>query len=269
VPPYRQLSAFYDAVMDDPGPRADRVNAWIDRFRPGAASLLELGCGTGSILERIVGIEALTGLDRSPEMLAIARSKVPAARLVEGDMATFSLGETFDVVVSVFDSINHLLSFEAWRSMFAAVHDHLSEGGLFIFDVNTVGELRRLGDEPPWVYEFEGGVMIMDVAFAEDGLSSCLSRWDVKIFEHLDGATYRLHHEEIDELGVNLSRIREALAPRFVLLRESDEHGNPPTDTSVKAHFAFGRRPGPPDGAPEATGEAPTRPIRRAKGSPT
>ncbi len=174
MPPYRQISAFYDAVMDDPGPRADRVNAWIDRFRPGAASLLELGCGTGSILERILGIDSLTGLDRSPEMLAMARSKVPAARFVEGDMADFSLGETFDVVVSVFDSINHLLTFEAWRSMFDAVHDHLAEGGLFIFDVNTVGELRRLGDDPPWVYEFAGGVMIMDVAFAEDALSSCL-----------------------------------------------------------------------------------------------
>ncbi len=39
--------------------------------------------------------------------------------------------------------------------MFDAVHEHLVEGGLFIFDVNTVGELRRLGDEPPWVYDFD------------------------------------------------------------------------------------------------------------------
>jgi SAM-dependent methyltransferase len=224
--------------MDDPGPRADRVRQFIDRHRPGAASLLELGCGTGSILTRLTDIAAVTGLDRSPEMLAIAGRKVPRARLVEGDMSSFSLDERFDVVVCVFDSLNHLLTFDAWRSTFDAVHAHLADDGLFVFDVNTVGELRRLGREPPWVHDFDDNVMIMDVAFAEDGLS----RWDIQIFEHVGESQYLLHHEEIGELGISLWRIKEALAPAFELLEEVDENGDLPTDDSVKAHFAFRRR---------------------------
>ena len=99
-------------------------------------------------------------------MLAIAAAKVPGARLVEGDMADFDLGRRFDVVACVFDSINHLLDVASWASLFACVHRHLTDGGLFVFDVNTVGELRRLGDEPPWVYDFEGGTAIIDVNFA-------------------------------------------------------------------------------------------------------
>src|ERR1035441_9453517 len=99
MPAYDRFSAFYDAVMDDPEPRADRVVASIDRYLPRAASLLELGCGTGSILARLTALPSLTGLDRSPAMLAIAKEKVPDARLYEGNMESFSLGERFDVVI--------------------------------------------------------------------------------------------------------------------------------------------------------------------------
>ena len=239
VPAYELFARFYDAAMDDPGTRAARVADFIDRYRPDAETLLELGCGTGSILARLTSPRALTGLDRSPEMLAVARTKVPAARLIEADMSSFALGERFDVVICVFDSLNHLLTFAAWESMFTSVFDHLNPGGLFIVDVNTVGELRRLGEEQPWVYEFDDHVLIMDVALAGDGLSL----WDIRIFEHVGEAQYLLHHEEIGELGVELSRLRASLASRFVILEEVSEVGDPPTDDSVKAHFALRRAP--------------------------
>lgn len=237
VPEYERLARFYDAVMDDPDPRAARVLEFVHRHQPHASSLLELACGTGSILARLTEVPSLTGLDRSPEMLAIAAQKVPGARLIEGDMASFSLDERFDVVVCVFDSLNHLLTFDAWLSVFEAAHDHLVDGGLLIFDVNTVGELRRLGNEQPWVYDFDDNVIIMDVDFAEDGLS----RWDIQIFEHVGESQYLLHHEEIGELGVSLARIRAAVRPWFELLEEQDENGELPTDQSVKAHFALRR----------------------------
>jgi len=240
---YEQFAGFYDAVMDDPGPRARRVADWVERYRPGATSLLELGCGTGSILARLESVPSLTGLDRSPEMLAVARRKVPGARLIEADMTAFDLGRRFDVVICVFDSLNHLLSFGAWRSMFEAVRAHLVEGGLFLFDVNTVGELRRLGEEPPWVYDFEDGVAVIDVSFAEDARSGAMSKWDIRIFEEVGGARYELHHERIGELAVPLARVRSALEPAFVLLEEIGDEGEPPTDDSVKGHFAYRRRP--------------------------
>ena len=153
-------------------------------------------------------------------------------------MASFSLGERFDVVICVFDSLNHLMTFERWNSMFAAAYDHLADGGIFIFDVNTVGELRRLGDEPPWVYDFDGNVVIMDVYTTGDGLSL----WDIRIFENVGESQYLLHHEQIGEMAVSLSTIRSALETKFALLEEMNQDGDPPTDDSVKAHFAYRRR---------------------------
>ena len=91
------------------------------------------------------------------------------------------------------------------------------------------------------MYDFGDNVMIMDVDFAEDGLS----RWDIQIFEHVGDSQYRMHHEQIGELGVSLDRLRAALAPWFVVLEEQDENGDAPTDQSVKAHFALRRIPGP------------------------
>jgi SAM-dependent methyltransferase len=249
---YERFAAFYDVVMDDPGPRAARVNAAVDRYRPDASSFLELACGTGSILARLDTTAELTGLDRSPEMLAIASAKVPGAHLVEGDMSSFDLGRRFDVIACVFDSVNHLLDVGSWASLFACVHAHLSDGGLFVLDVNTVGELARLGEEPPWVYDFDGGTAIIDVTCAHtpDGVAE--TAWDIRIFAAVTGSGYELHHERIGELALPLERVRSLLSGWFELLEEVDEDGLAASDTSIKAYYALRRRDGTSGPRPEA-----------------
>jgi SAM-dependent methyltransferase len=223
---YERFAAFYDVVMDDPGPRAARVDDCITRYRPDAAALLELGCGSGSILAR----------------LAIAARKVPGATLVEGDMAEFDLGRTFDVVACVFDTVNHLVEVASWKALLDGVHRHLADGGLFVFDVNTVGELRRLGDEAPWVHDFDDGTAIIDVTSAEGDGGIVLSDWDIRIFERVTGTRHELHREHIGELALPLARIRELVADRFDLLEEVDEDGLQATDDSVKAFYALRRK---------------------------
>ena len=239
---YEHFAAFYDVVMDDPDPRAARVNSSIDRYRPDASSLLELACGTGSILARLTTSAQLTGLDRSPEMLAVAAAKVPGTRLVQGDMSSFDLGRRLDVVVCVFDSVNHLLDVGSWASMFACVHAHLTEHGLFVLDVNTVGELHRLGDEPPWVHDFDGGTAVIDVTFGLDPGGLGVTDWDIRIFERVIGMRYELHHERIGELALPLERVRGLLSGSFELLEEVDEDGLPATDTSIKSYYALRRK---------------------------
>ncbi len=241
MPAYEQLAAFYDVVMDDPDPRAERVDAAIERFRPDARSLLELGCGTGAILARLNTTAALTGFDLSPEMLGIAARTVPGAHLILGDMSDFDLGHRFDVIICVFDSINHLMDVAAWSSLVRCVHAHLADDGIFVLDVNTIGELRRLGDDLPWVYDFDGGTAIIDVAFAEDSHGLGVSDWDFRVFERVTSSRYELHHERIGEIALPLDRVRQLLADGFDLLEEVDEDGLPATDESVKAYYVLRR----------------------------
>ena len=241
MPAYEHFAAFYDIVMDDPGPRAERVDTAIERFRPDAGSLLELGCGTGAILARLNTAAELTGLDLSPEMLAIAGRTVPGAHLILGDMSDFDLGRRFDVIICVFDSINLLMNVAAWASLMRCVHAHLADDGIFVLDVNTIGELRRLGDEFPWIYDFDGGTAIIDVTFAEDDHGVGVSDWNIRVFEQVNASRYELHHERIGEIALPLDRVRLLVADGFDLLEDVDEDGLPATDESVKAYFVLRR----------------------------
>jgi hypothetical protein len=138
----------------------------------------------------------------------------------------------------LFDTLNHLVSLEEWRALFERARAHLRAGGLFVFDVNTVGQLRRLGDAPPWVSEVHGATIIQDVEWLGDGRSI----WHVRIRERLDDGRSVLHHERIGELGVQLAVIADALSGDFVLLESRDDDDLTPTDESPRAYFAYRAR---------------------------
>ncbi|GLK75133.1 trans-aconitate 2-methyltransferase [Methylopila jiangsuensis] len=64
---------------------------------------VDLGCGPGNsteLLARRFPDAAIVGLDSSPDMLAAARARLPAARFVEGDIAAWAAdaGERPDVI---------------------------------------------------------------------------------------------------------------------------------------------------------------------------
>ena len=238
MPSYAHFALFYDQIMGDRSAIIERVRGYLRRYQPDAGSLLELGCGTGAVLAGLAGGLDLTGVDQSPEMLAAAAPKLSGVRLVEADITGFSLGARFDVVICVFDTLNHLPTFDAWLAMFGQVDAHLAEGGLFVFDVNTVGRLSRLAAAPGYVEDFGPHTLVMDVAAAENGVFP----WDVRIFEWVEGDTFRLHHERIGELGVPLARIHEALAPRFDLLEVTNTDGRPANDESDRAYFVYRHR---------------------------
>jgi SAM-dependent methyltransferase len=238
VAAYADFAGFYDQVMGDRTPDIERVRGYVRHYLPTAGSLLELGCGTGAVLAGLAGDLAVSGVDLSPEMLAVAAGTVAGARLVETDMTGFSLGERFDVVICIFDTLNHLSCFDSWLDLFDRVHEHLAEDGLFVFDVNTVGRLRRLWPGAAFAADFGQHTVIMDVVSGGGDLSI----WDVRIFERLADGLFRLHHEIIPELGVPLARIREALSENFELLEETALDGGTVSDESDRVYFAYRHR---------------------------
>src|SRR5438876_4557880 len=141
MPSYDVFAPFYDAVQGDRAQHARYLCSLIRKHAPRARTVLELACGTGSILKQLWTHYEVTGLDLSEEMLEIAAEKVPGVPLFRGDMTSFDLGVRFDVVLCVYDSINHLLRFDEWKAVFARAHKHLDDGGVFISDINTKRKL--------------------------------------------------------------------------------------------------------------------------------
>ena len=171
-------------------------------------------------------------------MLSVARAKVPAATFIEGDMAAFALGRQFDVVICVFDTLNHLTSFDQWISLFDCVRAHLVDGGIFAFDVVTVEGFRRISEKSPFTYEIDRDTLIANAVFAEDDTM----RLDYKIFKHLREDRFVLRRERVRELGVHVDRITDALAPRFEVIELEDQSGSSPSDESNRVYFVAVKR---------------------------
>jgi ubiquinone/menaquinone biosynthesis C-methylase UbiE len=65
--------------------------------------VLELGCGSGQVTERLVAAGAdVTAVDALPEMLARAVARAPQATFIEGDLTDLGIDGPFDRVVLSF-----------------------------------------------------------------------------------------------------------------------------------------------------------------------
>lgn len=235
---YDLLAKFYDRLMSDSSLRSAQVMRCIERYSPTASSLLELGCGTGAVLCGLSAVGSLAGMDISPNMLDVARARLPGVQFFQGDISSFDLGRRFDVIVCTYDVLNHLAEFSRWISCFACTCTHLTEGGLFIFDINTVGHLNREACEQPQVYEFDGNTVIINVSAERCSFYD----WDVRIFEPVADSQYRLYHSRIRELAVEIRQILEAMPSDFELLDLADSAGGPPDDESERAFFVYRRQ---------------------------
>jgi SAM-dependent methyltransferase len=228
-----RFGEFYDAVMGDRRAAAKQVVELIRAVKPDARSVLELGCGTGSILKCLQDAYEVSGLDISGKMLSVARKKVPRSKLFRQDMVDFRIHGRFDVIFCVFDSINHVRRFSDWKKVFARVRQHLSPGGCFIFDINTQRKLERHIAEPAWVHRFGKNILIIDVT----ALSNQASNWNIKVFEHLNGSRYTLHEEDIVEVSFPLPQIVAALRAQYVKVRVIDPDRNRPSARSERLFF--------------------------------
>jgi len=231
--PYDKFSRFYDRVMGDRSDAAAYITELIAHHKPEAKTVLEIACGTGTILGILSESYEVAGLDRSRPMLAIARKKLPHVRFYRQDITSFRIAQRFDAIVSAFDSINHLLRFTDWERTLRAVKRHLNDGGLFIFDVNTLGKLQRLSAGPAWEKWFDRDLVIIKVI----GGRRNKFIWDVKIFEHQRRNRYNLIHEEIPEVAFSRRRILSALRANFSGVKVLDPFGAKASDRSERLYF--------------------------------
>ncbi|MBF0305502.1 MAG: class I SAM-dependent methyltransferase [Alphaproteobacteria bacterium] len=102
--------------------------------------LLDLGCGTGNHAFPLARRgHAVTGVDRSPDMLERARAKTgqgaPAPAFHQADLRDLDLGRRFDAVLMMFAVLGYQHENADLLAALRTVRRHLEPGGLFVFDV--------------------------------------------------------------------------------------------------------------------------------------
>lgn len=136
---------YYDLLYRDKdyAGEAAYVDSLIRRDAPGAATLLDLGCGTGAHAEQFVRLGyTVHGVDASAGMLEAAHARrarldeVEQVRLsfAQGDARCYRCDRRFDVVTALFHVMSYQVTDEDLAAAFRTAASHLITGGLFIFD---------------------------------------------------------------------------------------------------------------------------------------
>lgn len=129
--------AFYAALAEETG-----------------GPVLEIACGTGRVSIPIASQGfAVTGLDIVPGMLVQAGRKSAnlPVRWVEGDGRSFNLDEHFRLIFLTGNGFQAFLTRGDQESLFACVHAHLHDEGLFAFETRNPRWPRadaRAGEAP-------------------------------------------------------------------------------------------------------------------------
>ena len=139
---YDDWAKYYDLVAGDRTPMAAFYCSLVgDRTH----SILELACGTGAITlalaRRLVECggtweqSRVVGIDKSAEMLRIARAKDALPEWVLGDMRSPPVQGVFDLVLCCYNTVQSLLTDNDLVRFFRTVRSIVDPHGVFAFDI--------------------------------------------------------------------------------------------------------------------------------------
>lgn len=171
---YTSFAYVYDTFMDNVpyGEWARHIHEKLCEHGVTDGIVLDLGCGTGTMTERLAGYGYdMIGVDNSEEMLELAMEKKTESGYdilyLLQDMRGFELYGTVRAVVSVCDSVNYITEPDELEEVFRLVNNYLDPKGIFLFDFNTVHKYRDV---------------IGDSTIAEDR-GVCSFIWDNRYYE--------------------------------------------------------------------------------------
>jgi SAM-dependent methyltransferase len=214
---YGKAARWYDTIygFKDYAAEAETVRALLAEARPGTQRLLDVACGTGEHLRHLQAFFEVEGIDASPDMLAVAREKLPGVPLHQADMRSFDLGRTFDAAICMFSAVGHLADEAELDAAIRRIARHLGPGGVLLLEPWLAPEAYTPGgvhglfvDEP-------------ETKLARINVSLLLGRTCVFDMHHLvgtpEGVEYFVEHLELTLFPMD--SYRQALAAAGMAVR--------------------------------------------------
>ncbi len=205
-------AVLYDVLDDD---RSD-LDAYVEIVAAVAAStVLDIGCGTGSLAVRLAAIgHDVVGVDPAAASLDVAHGKPGAQGVtwVHGDATTAAdLGTSVDLAVMTGNVAQVFVADEDWHRTLSAVRSCLRPEGWFVF------ETRR-----PEVRDWETWDVASTTVTLPDGASADFSRTVTEV------ALPLVMFESTTTIGGS-ARLRSASTLRFrgrrEVERDLEDHG--------------------------------------------
>ncbi len=199
---YEAFAPFYDGLTNNVD--YDYLSSYFDKIIKekgnGGNLLLDLACGTGSLSFELAdkGYDVVS-VDASEQMLSEAMNKPHTfgnPTFLNQTMQNLELFGTIDAAVCCLDSINHLKSKADVKRAIERVALFMNEGGLFIFDVNTLYKHREILGHNAFVYDTDDVYCVWQNAFCQKDGSVEIS---LDFFESQNNGNYSRVQENFRE----------------------------------------------------------------------
>ncbi|MCI6693091.1 MAG: class I SAM-dependent methyltransferase [Clostridium sp.] len=160
---------------------------------------LDIACGTGNLTVRLAkNFKESFAVDLSEDMLREAFEKFKKekirCKIICQDMSKLSLNRKFDLITSALDSTNYIIDEDKLLNYFIRVKEHLSDNGLFIFDINSYYKLSNILGNNIYTYSEEDVFYTWENVFEEDLLSMYLT-----FFVKRDNLYERFEEEHLEK----------------------------------------------------------------------
>lgn len=236
---YSKFAWFYDRLTEnvDYDLIGNRIDKLVSRFGGRKNILLEIGCGTGNLCEKMssLGYDVI-GVDSSQEMLSEALDKKYESgseiQYLCQDMTELDMYGTIDVTVSVLDSINHLADVESIRKTFERVSLFAFPDGLFIFDMNTVYKHREILGNNSYIYDLDGLFCSWQNEYSSqyDSVEMFLD-----FFEEQEDGRYERFQESFKEIAIEEAEIDRLLKETgFEILAKYNDYSDRPVNEKTQ-----------------------------------
>jgi SAM-dependent methyltransferase len=209
---YRKIAKHYDQFMG-----SGVLNVYQEMIgKVQGLDILDLGCGTGTLLKNYSSKNRTYGVDLSPEMIKVARIKDKKTKYFVGDIRKFKMKEKFDIIFCTYDTMNHLSSFNEWSSLFKKVNKNLKKDGFFLFDFNTIQGLDYCTKQTLFK-KFEKNCLVMQVKKEK----SCYL-WKINLFLEKSKDLFKHHELNIKEKSYPEKLIFTELKKNFVITKKKN-----------------------------------------------
>ncbi len=235
---YSSFSSVYDELTlnVDYKKRAEYIMNILADNNIKDGLLLDLACGTGSLsLEFSKSGFEVIGTDVSPDMLMIAREKAFEAGenilFLCQKMQETDLYGTVRAIVCSLDSINHLASLEDMQKTFQVLKNFIDDGGIMVFDVNTIYKHQNVLADNTFVYDEKNVYCVWQNNLLADNVTVNIN---LDFFVKGEGGAYERFSENFKETAFTDEELTNAAeSAGFSVLKRYAElsFGNPEADT--------------------------------------
>lgn len=170
--------------------------------------ILEMACGTGGLTEKLARDYKIHAFDLSDDMLSVCENKIRSKnlKLFKQNMVGFSAPASYDAIFSVGDSLNYVTDVKDFEAAIKSSYDHLKDGGIFIFDLNTEYKFKNI--PPVTVDEVEDVLYLWENIYDEE---KKLNTYGVNFFRNIKDNDYKRFYEEHLERAYDLSFVKNLL----------------------------------------------------------